>query len=95
LLVNQAEDFGKCRIPPTILLAEIQDIGHGSRTPVSTRCGSCSTLEVLNRAQDEVRVRDRRTGPQELDALGLGKELPEPCSESRHLRGRKGKGGRP
>lgn len=55
-LVDQAEDLGEYRVPPTFFLAEVKEIGHRAAAAVAAPGGSCPSLKVLDRAQDEVRV---------------------------------------
>lgn len=93
--VHQSEHLDEGRVPPAVLLTDVEDVGHRPTTSVSTRRGSDYSLEVLDRAQDEVGVRRWRSGPEDLDALGWSQELGKPRRQVRDIRRRQLQGGGP
>lgn len=63
--VDEAEDLRQRRIVPPLGLSAVQLVGQGYAASVSTGRWSRTSLQVFDRAQDEVGVRER--GPRAGD----------------------------
>ena len=84
-LLDEAEDLHQGWIVPPLGLPAVEYVGHRPTASVSTHRGSRMPLQILDRAQHQMRIRKRRSRPQQLDHLWRVTELGEPRSEVSHL----------
>jgi hypothetical protein len=68
--LDEPENLRQERVSPTLVLAQVEHIRHRFATSVPTSCGPRIPFEVLDRAENQVRVRERRSGPHQLEDLG-------------------------
>jgi hypothetical protein len=82
--VDEPVDLGQGGVSPALIFGQVEDVGQRSAASVSARRRSRAPFEVLDRAQHEVRVREGRSGPEQLHDRGRSAQLSEPRSKVGH-----------